>query len=185
MVTQALSSIEAKMQTSVGVLKEELATIRTGHASPALIEHVKVDYAGVPTPLIQLAGISAPEAGLLVIHPWDRSSVSSIEKAILKSDLGLNPSNDGNVIRIAIPPLSEERRQELIKVVRKRVEERKVAVRNLRHETVNELKDLEKNKEISQDEHKRALDQLQKTTDRFVTDIEKIGKDKETELLEV
>ena len=185
MVTQALSSIEVKMQTSVGVLKEELATIRTGHASPALIEHVKVDYAGVPTPLIQLAGISAPEAGLLVIRPWDRSSVSSIEKAILKSDLGLNPSNDGNVIRIAIPPLSEERRQELTRVVRKRVEERKVAVRNLRHETVNELRDLEKDKEISQDEHKRALDQLQKLTDRFVTDVEKIGKDKEAELLEV
>ena len=185
MVTQALSSIEAKMKTSIAILKEELATIRTGHASPALVEHVKVDYAGVPTPLIQLAGISAPEASLLVIHPWDRSSVGSIEKAILKSDLGLNPSNDGNIIRIAIPPLSEERRQELIKIVRKRVEERKVAVRNLRHEAMSGLKNLEKNKEISQDEHKRGLDQLQKLTDLFVADIEKIGKDKETELMEV
>ena len=185
MVSEELSSIEGKMTTSVGVLKEELAAIRTGHASPALVEHIKVDYAGVPTPLIQLAGISAPEAGLLVIHPWDKSSISAIEKAILKSDLGLNPSNDGNIIRISIPPLSEERRQELIKVVHKRMEERKIAIRNLRHEAVNVLKDMEKDKEISQDEHKRALDQLQKITDRFCDEVDQIGKNKEAELLEV
>ena len=184
MVNQALLTIETKMQSSVGVLEDELATIRTGHASPVLVEHIKVDYAGVPTPLIQLAGISAPEASLLVIHPWDKGSISNIEKAILKTDLGLNPSNDGNIIRISIPPLSEERRQELIKVVHRRIEERKVAVRYLRHETVNELRDMEKNKEISQDEHKRALDQLQKLTDRFVADIEQIGKNKEAELME-
>ena len=185
MVSKIFLSIEEKMRVSVGVLKEDLATIRTGHASPALIEHLKVDYAGVPTPLNQIAGISAPEARLLVIHPWDRSSISSIDKAILKSDLGLNPTNDGNVIRISIPPLSEERRQELIRVVRKRLEERRVAVRSLRHEAMDELKSLEKSKEISQDEHKRALDQLQKLTDRFISDIEQIGRDKEAELMEV
>ena len=148
-------------------------------------KHVKVDYAGVPTPLNQLAGISAPEAGLLVIQPWDKSSISSIEKAILKSELGLNPANDGNIIRIGIPPLSEERRQELIKVVHKRVEERRIAVRNLRHEALNELKKLEKDKEISQDEQKRSQEQLQSITDLFISEIEKIGSDKENELKEI
>jgi ribosome recycling factor len=185
MVSEELSSIEDKMKTAVQVLRDELATIRTGHASPSLVEHIKVEYGGVPLPLIQLAGISAPEANLLVIHPWDKGSIGPIEKAILKTDLGLNPSNDGNVIRISIPPLSEERRQELIRVVHKRTEDRKVAVRNLRHETVNKLRELEKNKEISQDEQKRALEQLQKVTDRFISDIEQIAKNKETELMEV
>ena len=139
-----LSTTEEKMRLSITSFKKELSTIRTGYASPALIEHIKVEYAGVPTLLTQIAGISSPGARLLVIQPWDRSSIRNIEKAILKSDLGLNPSSDGNVIRISIPPLSEERRQELIKIVRKRVEERKIAVRNLRHEVVNELKGLEK-----------------------------------------
>ena len=185
MVSETLQGIEGKMQASVRVFREDLATIRTGHATPALVEHIKVEYAGVPTPLNQLAGISAPEAGLLIIQPWDKSSISSIEKTILKSDLGLNPSNDGNIIRISIPPLSEERRQELIKVVHKRAEERRIALRNLRHEVMNELKKLEKDKEISQDEQRRALDQLQKLTDRFMSEVEQIGKDKEKELMEV
>ncbi len=185
MVNPILLNIEQKMRASVEGLKKELATIRTGHASPALIEHIKVEYAGVPTPLNQIAGISAPEATLLVIQPWDRSSLSSIEKAILKSDLGLNPSSDGNVIRLNLPPLSEERRQELTRVVHKRAEERKIAIRNLRHEVMAELKELEKNKDISQDEHKRALDQLQKLTDSFISNIEQIAQDKEAELMEV
>jgi len=185
MVSDILQSAEGKMHTSLGVFRNELATIRTGHATPALIEHVKVEYAGVPTPLNQIAGISAPEASLLVIQPWDKGSISDIEKSILKSDLGLNPSNDGNVIRISIPPLSEERRQELTRVVRKRVEERKISVRNLRHEAMNELKKLEKDKDISQDEQKRAQDQLQKLTDRFISTVEQIGRDKEAELMEV
>lgn len=185
MVSDVLRNIGEKMRASVGGLKKELATIRTGHATPALIEHVRVEYAGVPTPLNQIAGISAPEVRLLVIQPWDKSSIRDIEKAILKSDLGLNPSSDGNVIRISIPQLSEERRQELIKVMRKRIEERRITVRNLRHGAMNELKDLEKNKEIAQDEHKRALNQLQKLTDSFMTDIEQIGRDKEVELMEV
>ncbi len=185
MDSQTLQNIEQKMQKTAEGLKQELAVIRTGHATPALVEHLKVDYADMPTPLNQIAGISAPEARLLVIQPWDKSCIRSIEKAILMSDLGLNPVNDGNVIRINIPPLSEERRQELIKVVRKRVEERKIAIRNLRHEAIDGLKEQEKNKAISQDEHKRALTQLQKITDSFIASAEQMGKDKETELMQV
>ncbi|MBI4266952.1 MAG: ribosome recycling factor [Chloroflexi bacterium] len=185
MATNILQNIEKKMHTSILAFRNELATIRTGHASPALIEHLKVEYAGVPTPLNQIAAISAPETRLLLIQPWDKSSLSNIAKAIMKSDLGLNPSTDGNLIRITIPPLSEERRQELIKVVHKRVEERRVAIRNLRHDGVEELKKLEKAKTISQDEHKRALAQLQRLTDYFMADIDKIGQNKETELRQV
>ncbi|NQT30992.1 MAG: ribosome recycling factor [Deltaproteobacteria bacterium] len=185
MVNQALWNIEEKMKASAEGLKLELASIRTGHASPALIEHIKVDYAGVPTPLNQIASISAPEASLIVIQPWDRNIIPSIEKAILKSDLGLNPVSSGNLLRLNLPPLSEERRQELTRIVRKREEERKIAVRNLRHEAMGELKEMEKNKEISQDEHKRALEQLQKLTDSFIAEIEQIARNKEAELMEV
>ncbi len=185
MVSDALWNIKQKMQKSVEALKQELASVRTGHATPTLIEHIKVDYAGAPTPLNQIASISAPEARLLVIQPWDPGSIKGIEEAILKSDLGLNPSNDGRVIRLNIPQLSEERRQELIKVVRKRAEERRIVIRNLRRDAMGELKKLEKNKDISQDEHKRALDQLQKLTDSFIANIDQIGQDKEVELMEV
>jgi len=185
MVSHILLSIEEKMRTSIGVLKQELATSRTGHAPPALIEHIKVEYAGVPTPLIQIAGISAPGARLLIIQPWDKGSIHNIEKAILKSDLGLTPTSDGSVIRLNIPPLTEERRGELRKLVRKRVEERRIVIRNLRREAMDNLKGLEKNKDISQDELKRALDQLQKLTDSFIADAEQIGQDKEAELMEV
>lgn len=185
MASPTLQNIEEKMHKTVEGLKKDLATIRTGRATPALIEHVKVDYAGVPTPLNQVAGISVPDARFLVIQPWDKSSIHNIVKAVQKSDLGLNPVSDGNVIRINIPPLSEERRQELIKVVRRRVEERRVTVRNLRREAMNELKELEKDKDISQDENKRALDQLQKLTDTFIASIEQTGQDKEEELTQV
>ncbi len=185
MASRTLGNIEEKMGKSIEVMKRELAVIRTGHATPALIEHIKVEYAGVPTPLNQIAGVSAPGVRLLVIQPWDKGSIHSIEKAILKSDLGLNPASDGNVIRINIPPLTEERRQELTKTVRRRVEERRIAIRNLRREAMEELKGFEKNKAISQDEHKRALDQLQKLTDSFIANIEQIGRDKETELTEI
>lgn len=171
------------MKRTVEGLTTELASIRTGRAAPSLVEHLKVEYAGVPTPLNQIAGVSSPEASLLVIQPWDKSSIRNIEKAVQTSDLGLNPISDGTVIRISIPPLSEERRQELTKIVRKRVEERRIAVRNLRREAMDELKDLEKNKEISQDEHKRTLNQLQKITDSFINRTEQIGRDKEAELM--
>lgn len=185
MVSDALRNTERKMTGLVDVLKRDLASIRTGHATPALVEHIKVEYGGVPLPLNQLATISAPEARLIVIQAWDRGSVHSIEKAILKSDLGLNPTSDSNVIRLSIPPLTEERRQELIKLVHRRIEERKVAIRNLRRETMEELRRFEKNKDISQDECKRALDQLQKITDNYVAVTEQVGHDKEVELLEV
>ncbi|MFC2021959.1 ribosome recycling factor [Chloroflexota bacterium] len=185
MASQTLWNIEAKMQKTVEGLKQELATIRTGRATPTLIEHIKVEYAGVPTPLNQVAGISVPEARLLVVQPWDKGSIRSIEKALLTSDLGLNPVSDGNVIRINIQPLSEERRQELIKVVHRRVEVRRIAIRNLRHEAMDELKELEKNKAISQDEHKRTLNQLQKLTDSFIANTEQVGRDKEAELIQV
>jgi ribosome recycling factor len=185
MASQALRNIEEKMRKTVEGLKKELATIRTGRATPTLIEHIKVEYAGASMPLNQIAGISVPEARLLVIQPWDKSSIRNIEKAILTSDLGLNPLSDGNVIRINIPPLSEERRQELIKMVRRRIEERRIAIRNLRREVMDELKELEKNKDITQDEHKHALNQLQKLTDGFIADAEQTGQDKETELRQV
>ncbi|MBA7701477.1 Ribosome-recycling factor [subsurface metagenome] len=185
MASRTLWNIEEKMRKSIEGLRRELTTIRTGRATPALIEHIKVEYAGVPTLLNQIAGISAPEARLLIIQPWDKGSIRSIEKAILKSDLGLNPVSDGNVIRINIPPLTEERRQELIKTVRRRIEERRIALRNLRREAMEELKGFEKNKDISQDEYKRTLDQLQKLTDSFIADAEQIGRDKELELTEI
>jgi len=185
MEIQTLRNIEERMQKTVEGLKTELTTIRTGRATPSLVEHLRIEYAGAIMPLNQLAGISAPDAKLLVIQPWDKSSIQSIEKAIRTSDLGLNPVSDGNVIRINVPPLSEERRQELIKVLHKRLEERRVAIRNLRREAMDELKESEKNKEISQDEHKRAVNQLQKITDSCIADAEDIGQGKEAELREV
>lgn len=185
MVSDTFQNIDQKMQRSIEVLQTELASIRTGRTTPALVEHIKVEYAGVPTPLNQIAGIHTPEASLLVIQPWDRSSLRNIEKAILKSDLGLTPTNDGNLIRISVPPLTEERRQELSKVVRKRIEEARIAIRNLRREAMEDLKRLEKDKGISQDELKRALEQLQKLTDNFIAKAERNGQDKETELAEV
>ncbi len=185
MASPALQNTEGKMRKTVEGFKTELLTIRTGRATPSLIEHIKVEYGGVPTPLNQIAGISAPGARLIVIQPWDRGSIQSIEKAILKSDLGLHPANNGSVIRLNVPPLTEERRQELTRVVRRTVEERRIVIRNLRHEAMDSLKRLEKNKDISQDEHKRALDQLQKLTNSFIANAEQIGRDKEVELMEV
>lgn len=185
MIEDILLAIEKKMETSVEALKRELASIRTGRATPALIEHVKVDYAGVPTLLKHIAGISASGASLLIIQPWDPSSRPSIEKAIFKSNLGLTPNIDGNTIRLNIPPLTEERRQELTKLVRRRIEEGKIAIRNLRREATDELKQLEKNKEISQDDYKRAVNKIQTLTDSFIDIAEQAGQNKEAELMEV
>jgi len=185
MTVDLLHNTEEKMHTAVSILKKDLATIRTGHANPALVEHIRVEYNGLPMSLNQLAAISAPAARLLVIQPWDKSSLTSIEKAIQKSDLGLNPTSDGSVIRINIPPLSEERRQELAKAVHGRVEKEKVVIRNLRRETMDELRRQEKDKAISQDELKRALDQLQKITDVFIANADQVGRDKQAELREV
>lgn len=185
MIEQTLIDADGKMQKAVDALTRDLAAIRTGRATPALVEHIRVDYHGVPTPVNQIASISVPEAKMIVIQPWDRSSIRSIEKAILTSDLGLNPTSDSNVIRIVIPPLTEERRKDLIRVVHKRLEEAKITLRNLRREGIEKLRQAEKNREISQDQNTRASEQLQKLTDNFVERVNHIGQDKETEIMEV
>ncbi len=185
MIEKTLSDTDTKMQKAVDALARELAAIRTGRATPALVEHIRADYHGVPTPVNQIASISVPEAKMIVIQPWDRSSIRSIEKAILTSDLDLNPTSDSNVIRIVIPPLTEERRKDLIRVVHKRLEEAKITLRNLRREGIEKLRQAEKNREISQDQNTRASEQLQKLTDNFVERVNHIGEDKETEIIEV
>ncbi len=185
MIDDILSEASTRMGKTIEAMRKELAAIRTGRATPAIVDHIKVDYYGVPTPLNQIATISAPEARLLLIQPWDRHALSSIEKAILKSDLGLNPTSDGNVIRLSIPQLSEERRRELVKVVRKRAEETRVALRNIRRNALEEFRELERGKEISQDEQKRAQERLQELTDSFIEEVDRVGRDKEAELLEV
>jgi ribosome recycling factor len=185
MIEQTLSETDSKMKKAVEALTRDLAGIRTGRASPALVDHIKVDYHGVPTPLNQLASIAVPEAKMIVIQPWDRTSIRSIEKAILKSDLGLNPMSDSNVIRITIPPLTEERRKELIKVVHKRLEDARITIRNVRRDSIEKLKQSEKNKEVSQDQNTRAAEQLQKLTDSFIEKVNSTGQDKEKEIMEV
>lgn len=185
MIDDILSEASSRMGKTIEAMRKELAAIRTGRATPAIVDHIKVDYYGVPTPLNQMATISTPEARLILIQPWDRHALSSIEKAILKSDLGLNPASDGNVIRLSIPQLSEERRRELVKVVRKRAEESRVALRNIRRSALEEFRELERKKEISQDEQKRAQERLQELTDSFMEEVDRVGRDKEAELLEV
>jgi len=185
MIDDILLGAEKRMEASIEALNKDLAGIRTGRASPALIEHIKVDYAGTSMPLKHIAGISASGANLLIIQPWDPTSASSIEKAIFKSNLGLTPNIDGHIIRLNIPPLTEERRQELIKLVKKRIEEGRIAIRNIRREATDELKRMERDKEISQDEHKRALNTIQTLTDSLIDIAEQTGQNKETELMEV
>jgi len=181
----ALNTAEQKMHKTVEAVQRELTSIRTGRAAPALIEHLRVDYAGTVMPLNQLASITAPAASMLVVQPWDKTSITPIEKAILKSELGLTPINDGRAIRINIPPLSEERRQELLKIVKRRIEEGKVALRNVRRDALEDLKAQEKNKDISQDENKHLQAQLQKLTDAHTIRLEQAGKDKEKEVMQV
>jgi ribosome recycling factor len=184
-INDILLETEKKMETSITILKRELGAIRTGRASPTLVDNIRVDYNGIPTPIMHLANISVPDAHYLVIQPWDKSCIPLIEKSVLTSDLGITPSNDGNIIRLNIPPLSEERRSELIKIVNKRVEQDKVAIRNLRRDAKGELEKLERDKEISQDILKRSLDQLQKLTDAFVDLASDVGLKKVTELSEI
>ena len=182
---EILADAEVRMGKAAGALKRELATIRTGRASPALLDKLRVDYYGVPTPVSQMANISAQEASLLVIQPWERNQLGPIEKAILKSDLGLTPTNDGNTIRLGIPPLTEERRHDLVKLVRKRVESGRIAVRNIRRDAQEAIRALEKEKAISQDEMVRAREKLQKITDASIEQANAIGQGKEAEVLEV
>jgi ribosome recycling factor len=174
-----------KMEQAVAHLKDDLAGIRTGRAAPAVINRVTVEYYGTPVPLNQLAGVSVPEPRLLLIQPFDKSAISSIERAIMQSDLGITPSNDGNVIRLAFPPLTEERRKELVKQVHHRAEESRVAVRNVRRHAKEEMEKLERDGAISQDDLIRAEKELQKLTDRFVTEVDEIQGHKEQELMEV
>lgn len=184
-VGHVLAECELHMKKAVEALQADLATIRTGRASPALIEHLHVDAYGVSTPLNQLGSISVPEARLLVVQPWDTHILGAIEKAILKSDLGLNPTNDGRLIRVMIPYLSEERRKELIKITHRKLEEGRVSVRACRHDTLQSMEKMQKSKEISEDEFKRGKDRLQKLTDAFVGRAEAVGASKEEEILEV
>jgi ribosome recycling factor len=181
----ALKDAEHKMHRAVEVTREEFTTVRTGRASPAILNRITVDYYGAPTPLNQLASFSVPEPRLLVIQPYDKNSMSAMERAIMQSDLGLTPSNDGNVIRLAFPQLTEERRKELIKVVHQRSEDGRVAIRNVRRHAKEELERLQKDGELSEDDLARAEKELQKRTDKYVAEVDEMLRHKEQELMEV
>ncbi|MCM2533428.1 ribosome recycling factor [Neobacillus pocheonensis] len=185
MPKQVIANTKDRMTKAIQSYSRELASIRAGRASASLLDRITVDYYGAPTPVNQLAGISVPEARLLVIQPYDKSVLGEIEKAILKSDLGLNPSNDGMIIRLAIPQLTEERRKELVKVVKKESEDAKIAIRNIRRDANDDLKKLEKNGEITEDALRGYSDDIQKLTDENITKVDQITKDKEKEILEV
>jgi len=181
---ELLHDADSRMKKANEALERELAGIRTGRASPALVERVKAEFYGVPTPLNQLATITAPEARQLLIQPWDRTSLSAIEKALLKSDLGLTPTSDGHVLRLTMPALTEERRKELVKLVKKRVEEGRISARNIRRDILEDLRGLEKEGSISQDDSKRSQTELQGITDRSLEDMNRLGEAKEKEVWE-
>lgn len=185
MLKETFKDGKERMEKSVSVYREELAAIRAGRANPMLLDRIDVDYYGVQTPLKQVSNVSAPEPRMILIQPWDASIIPSIEKAILASDLGLNPTNDGKVVRLAIPQLTEERRKDLIKVVAKTTEESKVNIRNIRRDLMEQIKALEKEKEISEDERRDAEEEAQKLTDDFIKKIDAISNDKQRELMEI
>ena len=185
MIDQLLIETKNKMHKTLIALTQDLATIRTGRASPALIEHIRVDYHGVPTPINQMASITVPEPKMIVVQPWDKVAMHEIEKAIMKSGLGLTPTNDGMRLRLVIPQLTEERRKELIKLVHKKLEDFKITLRNNRRDSIELLKEAEKDKEISQDERIRSTDQLQKLLDGFIDQVNTAGQNKEAEIMEV
>lgn len=185
MAGDVFGDAQHRMNGAVEALRRDLQTVRTGRATPALVERLVVDYYDTPTPLAQLSSIHATDPRTLTIQPWDKKALSDIEKAIQKSDLGLNPNNDGTVIRLVLPPLTEERRKDLVKVLHKKVDEAKVAVRNIRRDAHDKLRDQEKKKEISADELKRGTDRLQKLTDKYIEDLDGVGQAKEREIMEV
>jgi ribosome recycling factor len=185
MIEESYQTAERKMTRAVEALQHDLSTVRTGRASPALLEKVHVDYYGAPTPLNAVATINVPEPRLLVIQPWDKKMLPVIEKAIQKSDLGLTPNSDGTVVRLAIPALNEERRRDLVKQVHKRVEEARVAVRNCRREAIDDLRKAERDKQVTEDDVKRAQDRLQKLTDGFIGQMDDVGRRKESEVMEI
>ena len=182
---EVLANTDSRMQRSVDALKRELNTIRTGRAAPTLVEHLTVEYYGAPTPMNQLASISVPEARVLMIQPWDKQSIKDVERSILTSDLGLVPNNDGTAIRINIPVLTEERRRELVRLVGRKVEDGLVSLRNIRRDSLENFRAMERGKEISQDESRRAQDQLQTLTNAFSDQMNQLKQDKEAEVMEV
>jgi ribosome recycling factor len=180
-----LKSAEHKMTTAVDILSRDLQSVRTGRATPTLLDRIQVDYYGTPTPINGVANISAPDPRMVVVQPWDRSMLGPIEKAIQKSDLGINPTNDGQVIRLVLPQLTEERRKELVKQVHQRAEVARVAVRNCRRDALDHMRKAEKDGGISQEDEKRAQERLQKLTDTFIRRVDDVSRNKESEVLEV
>lgn len=180
-----LNHIEEKMNKTISVLQENFSEVRAGRANPAILNKIRVDYYGTPTPINQVAGISVPEARLIVIQPWDISLLKEIEKEILKAEIGINPNNDGKVIRLAFPELNEERRKELVKEVKKMAEDSKVSIRSIRREAMDEAKKLQKDNEMTEDELKGAEDKIQKLTDNKIAEIDKILSEKEKEIMSV
>lgn len=185
MVKEILNQTEDKMRKTLEVFRREMASVKAGRASVAMLEKIAVDYYGTPTPINQMANISIPEPRILLIQPWDKSSISGIEKAILKSDLGITPNSDGSSIRLIIPQLTQDRRKELVKQLHKKAEEERVAIRNERRGALDQLKTLKKDAEISEDDEKRAENEVQKLTDRYIKDIDHVLELKEKEVMEV
>lgn len=185
MLDQVYQTAERKMKRAIEALQHDLSTVRTGRASPALLERVQVDYYGAPTPLNGVAQITVPEPRLLLIQPWDKKMLPAIEKAIQKADLGLTPSSDGSVVRLTIPPLNEERRRDLVKQVHKRVEEARVAVRNCRRDALDELRKAEKEQHLPEGDVKRGQERLQKLTDSSIAQVDEVGRRKEAEVMEI
>ncbi len=184
MIEDLLMDTEERMQGVIEATKKELAAVRTGRANPALLNKVIVDYYGTPTPLNQLATITAPDARLLVVQPWDKNSIKDVEKAIIKSDLGLTPNVDGNMIRLPIPQLTEERRKDLVKLIRKDVEDKRIAIRNIRRDSNDKLKASEKHGELPEDDSRRTQDEVQKLTDKYIAEVDRLLAAKEEEILE-
>lgn len=182
---EIISNMESKMSKSVDTLRADLASLRAGRATPALLDKITVDYYGTPTPVNQVASISVPEPRMIVIQPWERNMLKVISKAILKSDLGLNPNTDGSVIRLNLPQLTEERRKDLVKIVYKKAEERKIIIRSMRQDANNAIKKSLKAKEITEDDQKKALEKVQKITDKINKDIEAVAAKKEKEVMEL
>ena len=180
-----LDEVGRKMDRAIDALKRDLNTLRTGRATPSLIEDISVDYYGVPTPLKQIASISAPDARAILVQPWDKQSLREIEKSLMKSEMGFNPANDGNLITVAIPPLNQERRLDMVRLLKRKLEDGKVSVRNVRRDGLENLRKLERDKSTSQDENRRAQDQLQKVTVDHTKTIDQAGAAKETEIMQV
>ncbi len=184
-IEDVLTEAEHKMGQSIEAMRRDISTLRTGRATPSLIEDLTVDYYGTPTPLKQIAAISAPDARAIMVQPWDKQSLRNIERGLASSDLGFNPSNDGNVITVPIPPLTQERRQDMVKMLKRKAEDGKVAIRNVRRDGVDSLRKMERDKSISQDENRRSQESLQKTTDAHIKTVDEVSATKEGEIMQV